>query len=286
MANHRPSSKVNGGNGQRFASGTPSSSFPGIERSRPTSNQPVPNYPKDDAGTASGNRRFDDHRPEFKQPITGDHGQHYHYPKGEVKIFEGNQRDVQPVVTRMDDDAHDTIGQEIPPNRREEEEKIPMPVNVLPAGFIPPIMIQPSFTPISSIASVEGRRVAAGEELVQLVQSIVREMRVTDAALEGKSEIQLRLSGTVLGGANVKVSREGNSLTVEFSTPNTHTSDLIRHNQEILRNALLQERFQLSSVTINTREDGGTGTDHGEGRSRGQRDAREESRPEDDDTEA
>jgi flagellar hook-length control protein FliK len=102
---------------------------------------------------------------------------------------------------------------------------------------------------------------------------MVREILVNDAAFNGKSEIHMQLKGSIFAGTQVQIIRDGDTLSVVFHTANGQSADLIRQNQEVLRNALLEERFQLSEVQIRTQ---GADADHGQGRSRGQRDAGEE----------
>jgi hypothetical protein len=163
-----------------------------------------------------------------------------------------------------------------------EEDRRP-PDGAMPVGIGNPMPVPMVMSTAPAQEVVTPRQAAAA--LVELAQAIVQEMRITDAALGGRTEVQLSLSGSALEGAQVKIAREGGALSVEFAVPDARMADLVTQNQETLREALLQERFQLNDVDIYVQEgegDGGTGTDHGHGRSRGQRDAREENQEKDD----
>ncbi|MDR3317115.1 MAG: hypothetical protein LBS68_03570 [Puniceicoccales bacterium] len=135
----------------------------------------------------------------------------------------------------------------------------------VPFGVEPPKAAAPTATRVS-------------QNFVQLATKMVNQILINDAAINKKAEIHINLKDSVLAGSQVQISRDGGTLKVAFLTPNGQMADLIQQNQGTLRNTLMN-RLQLDEVDIQTQEQG-RATENGGGgsggRSRGQRDAREE----------
>jgi hypothetical protein len=139
------------------------------------------------------------------------------------------------------------------------------------AGDVPPV----AFVPYN-VAPIPVAPPRAAETMVQLAKDMVREILIGEATFGGKSEIRMQLQESVLAGAEVMIVRDGESLRVVFHVADGQMANLISQNQTVLRDALLEERFQLTDVQIATWQDGTAGGEQGQGRSRGQRDAYEE----------
>ncbi|MDR0340297.1 MAG: hypothetical protein LBH53_01915 [Puniceicoccales bacterium] len=143
--------------------------------------------------------------------------------------------------------------------------------NLLPeAAFVLPIQLP--------VPKVENSSPPSVKSLDEVIHRLVSQILVHETTLSQGKEVRLDLKDPLLGGSQVQILRDGDSLRVIFLTKNSQQADLISQQQGLLRSALV-ERMTLNNVEIRSRVRGGENNlsgGGGDGRSRGQRDSREE----------
>ncbi|MDR2663934.1 MAG: hypothetical protein LBB14_00170 [Puniceicoccales bacterium] len=147
----------------------------------------------------------------------------------------------------------------------------PASADLLPvAAFVPPAV--PLTGAAGKVAPLPPRTFR------EIVRQLVSHITTNGTALDQGKEVVVGLKDPLFGGSQVRISRNGNELSIIFIAQNSQQADLVSQHQGQLRAALI-ERIKLDEVHIRSQVrdgEGGVGAGGGEGRSRGQRNSQEE----------
>lgn len=134
---------------------------------------------------------------------------------------------------------------------------------------------QPNLRSIRSTESLASNRLAA----MELGRELVSQIRISQALLNDKQEVRINLKNEVLAGSEVVIGMDGKTLTVAFNAANGRVAELLLHEQQGLRQQLL-DNLNLEKVSISVRDgsrerDLSEGHDEREERQRREREAEE-----------
>ena len=125
----------------------------------------------------------------------------------------------------------------------------------------------------SGQATVEAVPVADAGGLDQVVQQICDKILVSDPG-SGSREVRILLKDSAMPGTEIRLLQEGGKLQVQFITDNADSHTKLAQHQAALQ-TLLNERLTDRDVVVEVAMDSQS-QDMGDGRSRQQRDAKDE----------
>ncbi len=129
------------------------------------------------------------------------------------------------------------------------------------------------FSKVSGEVAVEAVPVADGGGLDQVVQQICDKILVSDPG-SGSREVRIVLKDSIMPGTEIRLLQDAGKLQVQFVTDNADSHTRLAQHQAALQ-TLLNEKLGDREVVVEVAMDA-QGQDAGDGRSRQQRDAKDE----------